>query len=129
MKYIIEVHEFSFNKIKNGSRKIAMHLFDKNTQKIDIGDILDIHNSSNNENIECLIKGIAIFDNFSDMADALSPQALGYKDKQEVMIRVNRIFPEELLKNLNAVAFFLEPKYEKIKQIERGILERDSFER
>lgn len=33
MKYQITIHEFSFNKIKSGSRKIGVHLFDKKAQQ------------------------------------------------------------------------------------------------
>lgn len=129
MKYLIDVHEFSFNKIKNGTRKVAIHLFDKKTQKIDIGDILDIRNTATGENIECYIKGIAIFDNFDDLTDSLTPQALGYDSKKEVLIRVNRMFSKELQQNLNSVAFFLEPKIESLKHIERGQFERDEYQR
>lgn len=124
MKYPINVHEFSFNKIKNGSRKIAIHVFDKNSQKIKIHDILSIRNISTGENLDCIVKGIAIFDNFSDLTDALSPQSLGYDNKTEVMIRINRMFSTELQSNLNAVAFFLEPRYEKVNLIEREEHER-----
>jgi len=125
MKYTINIHEFSFNKIKNGSRKIAIHLFDKHTQKIKINDILDLHNSADNEHIECQIKGIAIFDNFEDLVDSLSPQALGYDNKTEVLVRVNRMFSKDLQQSLNAVAFFLSPiSSPKINFIDRGAIER-----
>ena len=129
MRYFIDAHEFSFNKIKNGTRKVAIHLMDKNTQKIDIGDILNIINKTTDESIECLVKGIAIFDNFSDMTDTLTPEALGYKDKKEVIVRVNRMFSRELQENLNSVAFFLETKVDKIRHIERGQFERDEYNR
>lgn len=124
MKYIIDAHEFSFNKIKNGSRKIAIHLFDKNAQKIKINDILEIRNISNKESLECIVKGLAIFDNFNDLTDSLTPQALGYKNKEEVLIRINRMFSKELQQNLNSIAFFLEPRYERVNFIERGEYER-----
>lgn len=127
MKYSINVHEFSFNKIKNRVRKVAIHLFDKNTQKIDIGDILDIYNSSSGEHIEHLIKGIAIFDNFEDLTDSLTPQALGYDSKEEVIVRTNRMFSDELRQNLNVVAFFLEPNIKKERFIERGQFERNEY--
>ena len=124
MKYIIDVHEFSFNKIKNGTRKIAVHLFDKQTQKVKINDVLEIRNTSNKESLECIVKGLAIFDNFSDLTDSLTPQSLGYTSKEEVLIRINRMYSKELQQNLNAVAFFLEPRYEKVNIIERGEYER-----
>lgn len=125
MKYLIDAHEFSFNKIKNGSRKIAINLYDKSTQRIKIKDILDIRNISSGEHIECQIKGIALFDNFNDLVDAITPQALGYSDKNEVMVRLNRMFSKELQISLNAVAFYLEPLSEKLNFIERGEYERD----
>ncbi len=124
MKYSIDVHEFSFNKIKNGNRKIAVNLFDKNSQKIKINDILDIRNISTNERLNCIVKGIAFFDNFDDLIEALTPQSLGYNNKTEVLVRLNRIFTKELQQSLNAVAFFIEPQYEKINIIERGEYER-----
>ena len=124
MKYIIDAHEFSFNKIKNGTRKIAVHLFDKQTQKVKINDVLEIRNTSNKESLECIVKGLAIFDNFSDLTDSLTPQSLGYTSKEEVLIRINRMYSKELQQNLNAVAFFLEPRYEKVNIIERGEYER-----
>ena len=98
-------------------------------KKMDIGDILDIHNSSSGEHIEYLIKGIAIFDNFEDLTDSLTPQALGYDSKEEVIVRTNRMFSEELRQNLNVVAFFLEPYIERGRFIERGQFERDEYTR
>ncbi len=124
MRYSFDVHEFSFNKIKTGSRTISIHLFDKNAQQLKIHDILDIRNSSTGEHLECKIKGIAIFDNFEDLIDALGYRPLGYNNKQEIMLRIQRIFAQNLQKTLNSVAFFLELLPEKNNYIERGEIER-----
>ncbi len=107
MKYALPVHEFSFNKIKNGTRKVGVHLFDKKSQQIKLHDILEMNNTSNNEKLECEVLGIAIFDNFNDLVDALSPQALGYNNKKEVLLRLNRIFSLDAQKACNVVGFFL----------------------
>ena len=124
MIHSFDIHEFSFNKIKTGERTISIHLFDKNTQQIKIHDILSVRNSSSGERIECKIKGIAIFDNFNDLIDALGHQPLGYSNKEEVMLRIQRIFPAKLQKSLNSVAFFLELLPSKTNYIERGEIER-----
>lgn len=124
MKYTIDVHEFSFNKIKNGTRKIGVHIFDKNAQLIKLYDTLDMRNSSTGEHLECKVKGIAIFDNFNDLVDALGAEALGYDNKKEVLIRLERVYPAILQQKLNVVAFFLEPQQETIRRIERGEIER-----
>ncbi len=124
MKYAIDVHDFSFKKIKNGTRRISIHLFDKNAQQIKLNDTINMRNTVTEEHLECNIKGIAIFDNFDDLIDILGYEALGYDNKKEVMVRIKRIFPLELQKNLNAVAFFLEKITDKPNLIERGEIER-----
>ncbi len=124
MKYSILVHEFSFNKIKNGTRKIGVHLFDKQAQQIKLHDVLEMHNSANGEILNCEVTGIAIFDNFSDLIDALTPQALGYDNKNEVMIRLARVYPEKMQKAMNAVGFFTRPLVEKVNIKYRPEMER-----
>ena len=53
MKYSMIVHEFSFNKIKSGNRKIGVHLLDKKAQQIKLHDVLEMHNSSTGEELNC----------------------------------------------------------------------------
>lgn len=109
MKYSMVVHEFSFNKIKSGSRKIGVHLLDKKAQQVKLHDVLEMHNAVTGEELNCEVVGIAIFDNFNDLIDALTPQALGYDNKEEIILRLNRIYSTELQKELDAVGFFIRP--------------------
>ncbi|MBQ7285675.1 MAG: hypothetical protein IJW72_05435 [Alphaproteobacteria bacterium] len=125
MKYSIPTHEFSFNKIKNGNRKIAVYLLDKKAQQIKLHDIIEMTNQSTGEKLSCKIMGIAIFDNFDDLIDSLGFQPLGYDNKKEVMIRLARIFPQEAQKALNAVAFFIKPIFERINNKLRPEIERE----
>lgn len=124
MKYSIVVHEFSFNKIKNGSRKIGVHLLDKKAQQIKLHDVLEMHNSATGEQLDCEVTGIGIFDNFDDLVDALTPQALGYDNKEEVMIRLARIYPKDMQRELNAVAFFIKLLVERVNIKVRPEMER-----
>lgn len=125
MKYSISVHDFSFNKIKYGTRKIGVHLLDKKAQQIKLHDVLEMCNSSTSEKLNCEVTGIAIFDNFNDLVDALGYQSLGYDNKEEVMIRLARIFPQEAQKALNAVAFFIKPLHERMNIKQRTEIERE----
>ncbi|MBS4773873.1 MAG: hypothetical protein KHX55_06330 [Proteobacteria bacterium] len=125
MKYSIPVHEFSFNKIKNGTRKIGVHLLDKKAQQIKLHDVLEMCNSSTSEKLNCEVTGIAVFDNFNDLVDALGHQSLGYDNKEEVMIRLARIFPQEAQAALNAVAFFIKPLHERMNIKQRTEIERE----
>ncbi len=103
----MDLSEFSFNKIKAG-RKVDMRLFDKKRQSLKIGDIIEYENINNpREHMECLVLGTAIFDNFSNMVDCLTPQMLGYFNKDEVILRLNRAYPLDMQKNFNVMAIFI----------------------
>ena len=107
MQYKMDLSEFSFNKIKAG-RRVDMRLFDKKRQSLKIGDIIEYENINNpHEHIECLVQGMAVFDNFSNLIDCLTPQMLGYDDKEEIILRLNRAYSLDLQKNFNVVAIFI----------------------
>ncbi len=107
MQYKMELSEFSFNKIKAG-RKVDMRLFDKKRQSLKIGDIIEYENINNpRERMACLVLGTAVFDNFSNMVDCLTPQMLGYSNKEEVILRLNRAYSLEQQKDFNVMAIFL----------------------
>lgn len=118
MLYKMDLSEFSFNKIKAG-RKVDLRLFDKKRQSLKIGDTIEYENINNpKEHLKCLVLGLAIFDNFSNLVDCLTPQMLGYKDKEEVMLRVNRGYSLEQQKNFNVTAIFirnLTPSFELVR--------------
>lgn len=107
MQYKMDLSEFSFNKIKAG-RRVDIRLFDKKRQSLKIGDMIEYENINNpHEHIECLVQGMAVFDNFSNMIDCLTPQMLGYDDKEEIILRLNRAYSLDLQKNFNVVAIFI----------------------
>lgn len=107
MQYKMDLSEFSFNKIKAG-RRVDMRLFDKKRQSLKIGDMIEYENINNpHEHIECLVQGMAVFDNFSNMIDCLTPQMLGYDNKEEIILRLNRAYSLDLQKNFNVVAIFI----------------------
>lgn len=107
MQYKMDLSEFSFNKIKAG-RRVDMRLFDKKRQNLKIGDVIEYENINNpRERIECLVLGTAVFDNFSNMVDCLTPQLLGYDNKEEVILRLNRAYSLEMQKDFNVMAIFI----------------------
>ncbi len=107
MQYKMDLSEFSFNKIKAG-RRVDMRLFDKKRQNLKIGDVIEYENINNpRERMECLVLGTAVFDNFSNMIDCLTPQLLGYDNKEEVILRLNRAYSLEMQKDFNVMAIFI----------------------
>ena len=107
MQYKMDLSEFSFNKIKAG-RRVDMRLFDKKRQNLKIGDVIEYENINNpRERIECLVLGTAVFDNFSNMVDCLTPQLLGYDNIEEVILRLNCAYSLEMQKDFNVMAIFI----------------------
>lgn len=56
----------------------------------------------------CQVLGTAVFDNFSNMVDCLTPQMLGYDNKEEVILRLNRAYSLDMQKNFNVMAIFIQ---------------------
>ena len=121
MKYQMDLGEFSFNKIKSG-RRVDMRLFDKKRQSLKIGDTIEYVNTNNPaERIECQVLGLAVFDNFDSMVECLTPQMMGYDNKNEVLVRLNRAYSKEMQKNFNVVAIFIKDVTPPIIEILRGV--------
>lgn len=107
MKYVMNSNYISFNKMKNGERSVEVRLFDKKRQQLKIGDIIEFVNIETKEKLLTQLKGIAIFENFSDMVDYLTPQLLGYPNKEELMLRFERLYPADLVSRFNIVGLFI----------------------
>ena len=123
-KHQMELGEFSFNKIKAG-RKLDMRLFDKKRQALKIGDTIEYINYNNPiEHMECKVQGFAVFDNFSTMIDCLTPNLMGYCDKEEILIRLNRAYSTEQQKDFNVIAIFIEDVTPPLLETLRGAKER-----
>ena len=104
----MDLSEFSFNRIKAG-RKVDMRLFDKKRQSLKIGDVIEYENLNNpHEHLLCQVLGTAVFDNFGNMVDCLTPQLLGYDNKEEVILRLNRAYSLEQQKDFNVMAIFIQ---------------------
>jgi ASC-1-like (ASCH) protein len=124
MKYQMDLSEFSYNKIKAG-RRIDMRLLDKKRQALKIGDTIEYSNINKpGERMECQLLGMAIFDNFSNLVDCLTPQMLGYDNKEEVILRLNRAYPLDIQKEFNVTALFIKDITPLPRELYRGELVR-----
>ena len=107
MKYTMESNYISFNKMKNNECHVEVRLFDKKRQQLKIGDVIEFVNSRTQEKLLTQLRGIAIFENFEDMVDYLTPQLLGYDDKDELMLRFERLYPADMVSKFNLVGLFV----------------------
>ena len=107
MKYTMKSNYISFNKMKNNECHVEVRLFDKKRQQLKIGDVIEFVNSRTQEKLLTQLRGIAIFENFEDMVDYLTPQLLGYDDKDELMLRLERLYPADMVSKFNLVGLFV----------------------
>lgn len=107
MKYTMKSNYISFNKMKNNECHVEVRLFDKKRQQLKIGDVIEFVNSRTQEKLLTQLRGIAIFENFEDMVDYLTPQLLGYDNKDELMLRFKRLYPADMVSKFNLVGLFV----------------------
>lgn len=123
MKHVIKVMPFTYNKIAEGSKKLDVRLFDKQIQQIRLNDIIEYVNVEKDVKILCVVRGIAIFENFDMLIDTIPPQLVGYDDKEEIRVRVNRAYTKEQQKDCFACGLFISELdtsfFDKFKYLER----------
>ena len=109
MKHVIPIIPWSYNQILEGKKKIQLAVFDKVAQQVRVNDEIEFENILTKEKLFCVVNGFVIFENFDIMVDTLPPELFGYDDRNEVKVRVNRLFPKEETENNFAVGFFIRP--------------------
>lgn len=124
MKHILPVAPFTFNKILDKSKKMDIRLFDKKIQQIRLNDTIEYINIENNEKTWSVVKGVAIFENFDSLIDVVPSQLIGYDDKEEIRVRINRMYHQEEQRECFACGLFIEELElnlrDKFRYLERG---------
>ncbi len=108
MKHIISVVPFTFNKIADKSKRFDIRLFDKKIQQIRLNDTIEYVNIDTHEKIWCVVRGIAMFENFDSLIDVVPPQLIGYDNQEEIRIRINRLYAADEQKEFFACGLFIE---------------------
>jgi len=107
-KKIIRVYPFSYNKILGGQRKIDVRPYVPALQTLRVGDMLEYVNIETQTSLVREIKGIALFENFETLIKMLPPEMIGYTDRDEVRVRVERMYSKEEEEKYGACALFIE---------------------
>jgi len=107
-KKIIKVSPFSYNKILGGQRKIDIRPYVPSLQALRVGDTLEYVNLETQTSIMREIKGIALFEDFDTLIRMLPPEMIGYNNREEIKVRVERMYSKEQEKEYGACALFIE---------------------
>jgi len=92
MKHIMPMMQLPFKKLLDGSKKIEVRLYNEKCQKIRPNDTIEFDCREINDQALCLVKGFVVFDSVDIMVELLPPEVFGYNDKEEIRVRLNRLF-------------------------------------
>ena len=108
MKHILKIHSFSFKKIIDGSKTIDIRLFNEQHQSIRPNDIIEFVCEDLKERVLCLVKAFLVFDTAETMIDVLPPSLFGYPNREEIKVRVRRLFSLEDQLKYNVMGIIIE---------------------
>lgn len=73
-----------FTKIKNGSKKIELRLYDNKRKLLKVNDIIEFTNISNNEKLLVSIINLTIYKNFKELFNNIDITSLGYNKNDNI---------------------------------------------
>ncbi|MBO5284457.1 MAG: hypothetical protein J6B00_01125 [Alphaproteobacteria bacterium] len=124
-KVIISVYPFAYNKILGGQRKIDIRPYTKGLHQLRVGDTIEYVNLETKSAISREVKGIALFDNFDTLINLLDPQMIGYSNREEIRLRIERMYSRREQCEFGVCALFIEePSIKRMMKINR--LERSA---
>lgn len=93
MKHTMPIMKFAYDKIMDGSKHIEMRLLDDENQKIRLNDVIEFVCNETGNHLFCLVRGLMIMERFDDMIELLPLKLFGYDSKEEIKLRINRLYP------------------------------------
>ncbi|MGN0913850.1 MAG: hypothetical protein ACI4OW_03040 [Alphaproteobacteria bacterium] len=109
MQYKMPIYSIPFRLIKEGKRKVDMRLLDEKRQKLKLNDIIEFIDSRTNESLFCKVKGLLVFNSFDELIDTIPLEMFGtYKDKDEIKLRIRRLYAHQDVENYQVVGIFIE---------------------
>lgn len=95
MKHIMPMMWLPFKKLLSGSKKVEVRLYTEKCQKIRPNDIIEFECKKLNDRALCQVKGFLVFDTVETMVELLPPEVFGYDNREEIRVRLNRMFSYE----------------------------------
>jgi ASC-1-like (ASCH) protein len=117
-KGLIAVYPFTFNKIVSKERKIDIRPYMPNLRKLTPGMMIDYRNLESGETVTRELKGIAYFGDFESLINMLDPKMIGYTNREEIRVRVERLYQNGEDTKYGACALFIDdPSVKKMMKV------------
>jgi len=98
-----------FDKIKNGSKKIELRLYDEKRQIINIGDhIIFEKEPEREERVETKVTALLRYENFSDLFDDFPSEIFGGRSKEDLLLGVHKFYSKEKEKEYGVLGIKIE---------------------
>lgn len=107
-KQIIRVYPFAYHKIVDGERKIDIRPYVPALHSIKVGDMVEYVNVETNTSVMREIKGVALFSDFDTMIKMLPPEFIGYASREEVKLRIERMYQQSEQEEYGVCALFID---------------------
>jgi len=104
----LTVYPFAYNKILGGQRKIDIRPYTPILQELRVGDTLEYENIETHTSLSREIIGIALFENFETAIRLLPPEMIGYSNREEIKVRIERMYSQEDVQKYGVCALFIE---------------------
>lgn len=121
MKHTMYLMRFSFDKIVNGTKRVDVRLLDKEYQKIQLNDVIEFVCQDTKEKVLCLVRGVLAVERCDDLIALLPAKFFGYDNKEEVRVRLNRLFKIEDQLLYHVLGIIIMPIQVEKKQNENGL--------
>lgn len=122
MKHTMYLMRFSFDKIVNGTKRIDVRLWDKEYQKIQLNDVIEFVCQDTKETVLCLVRGVLMVERCDDLIALLPAKFFGYDNKEEVRVRLNRLFKIEDQLLYHVIGIIIMPLQLEMNQNEDALL-------
>lgn len=95
MIFNYHLHNEPFEKIKNGSKKIEIRLFDEKRRLIKVGDVIIFSNRETEEILQKEVKEIIIAKSFKELFNLRNIKDFGGKDSEESVSNMYKYYSKE----------------------------------
>ena len=93
MEYIMHLAAEPFEKLRNGTKKIELRLYDEKRKRLKIGDsIIFVNLKDSTDTLKTKITDIYVFDSFEALYKALPLEDLGYSEDE-----IEQATPEDMI--------------------------------
>lgn len=104
--HLMNLHQKSFNLIKEGVKTIETRLFDEKRKEIKIGDTIEFISRESGEKLSVEVVRLSVFKKFEELFSSFPPESFG-KSSKEDLFSILQYYSEEDEKRCGVVGIHI----------------------